>query len=140
MNRFAKLLLGIATLWPVVYVFGFMTSMFALAISGMGAPGSAGARSGMPSSFVWLFAVHGLTILGSLVLIAFYVVNVFRNERVVGDRKVLLAVVLFMGGMIAMPIYWYLYIWTEPTVASPTLAEPSAASSSDSASTDGISK
>jgi hypothetical protein len=40
-------------------------------------------------------------------------VNVFRNERVNNDKKVLWAVVLFMGGMIAMPIYWYLYIWRD---------------------------
>jgi hypothetical protein len=40
-------------------------------------------------------------------------VNVFRNDHVDKDKKVLWAVVLFMGNMIAMPIYWYLYIWRE---------------------------
>jgi hypothetical protein len=56
-------------------------------------------------------------------------VNVFRNDRVDKDKKVLWAVVLFMGNMIAMPIYWYLYIWREvPTAGSPA---PSALRSTD---------
>ena len=30
-------------------------------------------------------------------------------------------IVLFFGGVVAMPIYWYLYIWREgPRPASPT--------------------
>jgi hypothetical protein len=48
-------------------------------------------------------------------LTVFYMVNVFRNDRVDKDKKVLWAVVIFMGNMIAMPIYWYLYIWREET-------------------------
>jgi hypothetical protein len=40
-------------------------------------------------------------------------VNVFRNDQVEKDKKVLWAVVIFMGNMIAMPIYWYLYIWKD---------------------------
>jgi hypothetical protein len=55
-----------------------------------------------------------------MALMAFYIVNVFRNDRVDKDKKALWAVVLFMGNMIAMPIYWYLYIWREaPAVDSP---------------------
>jgi hypothetical protein len=46
-------------------------------------------------------------------LTVFYIVNVFRNERVVKDQKVLWAVVLFLGNVMAMPIYWYLYIWKD---------------------------
>lgn len=39
-----------------------------------------------------LFLIMGLTV--------FYMVNVFRNDRVEKDKKVLWAVVLFMGNMI----------------------------------------
>jgi hypothetical protein len=46
---------------------------------------------------------------------------VFRNDRVNKDMKVLWAVVLFMGSFIAMPIYWYLYIWRD--VPSPLINE-----------------
>ncbi len=46
-------------------------------------------------------------------LLVFYIYNLFKNENVKSDQKVLWALVLFMGNMMAMPIYWYLYIWRE---------------------------
>ena len=52
-----------------------------------------------------------------MALTIYYMVNVFRNDQVDKDKKVLWAVVLFMGNMIAMPIYWYLYIWKEPALS-----------------------
>ena len=39
-----------------------------------------------------------------MALTVFYMVNVFRNDRVDKDKKVLWAVVIFMGSIIAMPI------------------------------------
>lgn len=65
-----------------------------------------------------------------MALTVFYMVNVFRNDRVEKDKKVLWAVVIFMASVIAMPIYWYLYIWREsPVTGSP---EPSALGRGDS--------
>jgi hypothetical protein len=46
-------------------------------------------------------------------LLGIYIVNVFKNDRVSKDKKALWVVVLFLGNMIAMPVYWYLYIWEE---------------------------
>jgi cytosine/uracil/thiamine/allantoin permease len=64
--------------------------------------------------------------LAVIALMVFYIVNVFRNDRVDKDKKALWAVVLFMGNMIAMPIYWYLYIWREtPAPDSPLQPQPS---------------
>jgi hypothetical protein len=47
------------------------------------------------------------------ILLGIYVVNVFKNDHVSKDKKALWAVVLFLGNVIAMPVYWYLYIWKE---------------------------
>lgn len=44
-------------------------------------------------------------------LLAFYIVHVFRTGRVPADKKALWAVVLFLGNFLAMPVYWYLYMW-----------------------------
>ena len=49
-----------------------------------------------------------------IVLLFIYIRDVFKNDKVAQDKKALWAVVLFMGGVIAMPIYWYFYIWKEP--------------------------
>jgi len=48
------------------------------------------------------------------------------------DKKVLWAVVIFMGSMIAMPIYWYLYIWKQaPAGGLPSHASLGSADTSD---------
>ena len=65
-----------------------------------------------------------------LALTVFYIVNVFKNNRIENDKKVLWAIVLFMGNMIAMPIYWYIYIWKEPPVLSNRSPEQLAGGSS----------
>jgi hypothetical protein len=68
-----------------------------------------------------ILPLHVFTMLAGIALIVFYIVNVFRNDRVDKDKKALWAVVLFMGSMIAMPIYWYLYIWPEPPALDPSI-------------------
>ncbi len=110
MKKPVKILLGIATLWPFIYMILFFVFIFSsfLFFSRSGAQ-----RSGPPVFFLVIFPLHLLTMLWIMALTVFYMVNVFRNELVDKDKKVLWAVVLFMGNMIAMPIYWYVYIWKE---------------------------
>ena len=120
-----KILLGLATLWPFVYMILFFVFVFS---SFLFLSSSAGHEAGPPVSFMIIFPLHLLTMLWIMALTVFYIVNVFRNERVEKDKKVLWAVVLFMGNLIAMPIYWYLYIWKEPAVS---LAGPASLNSGD---------
>jgi hypothetical protein len=127
MKKPTKILVGIATLWPFIYMVLFMLFMFS-AVFFIGGPGSG--DTGVPLPFLLIFPLHLLTMLAIMALTVFYIVNVFRNERVDKDKKVLWAVVLFMGNMIAMPIYWYLYIWKEPAVTSAPLPLNSADTSS----------
>jgi hypothetical protein len=49
-----------------------------------------------------------------LVLLVIYVVYLFKTDRVAQDKKALWAAVLLLGGLIAMPVFWYLYIWKQP--------------------------
>jgi len=58
-----------------------------------------------------LKVLHTLCILWIWVLLAFYLVFLFRSAAVSGDKKVLWAVVLFLASVLAMPVFWYLYIW-----------------------------
>jgi hypothetical protein len=104
-----KLLLGLVTIWPFAYLILFFITIFSLVIFSRGAETS----GGPPPLIALIFPLHLLTMLVIMALTVFYMVNVFRNERVVKDQKVLWAVVLFLGNVLAMPIYWYLYIWKE---------------------------
>ena len=119
MQKPTKVLLGVATLWPIVYVFLFMAFFFSAIFFG---PGPAPSGSGTQPLMVLFVGVHLLTMVLILALTVFYIVDIFRNQRVDKDKKALWAVVIFMGNAIAMPIYWYLYIWKEANVASPPSA------------------
>jgi hypothetical protein len=80
-------------------------------------PQQGGEGSGPPMFFLIIFPLHLLTMLWIMALTVIYIVNVFKNDRVDKDKKALWAVVIFLGNMIAMPVYWYLYIWREPSLA-----------------------
>src|SRR6185503_20715836 len=126
MKKSTKILLAVATLWPFVYMILFFVFVFS---SILFMPSQAGEQSGPPFFFVVFIALHLLTMLWILALTVFYMVNVFRNDRVDKDKKVLWAVVIFMGSIIAMPIYWFLYIWKE--VPAGSLPSPQSLRSAD---------
>src|SRR3989442_571149 len=108
MKTSSKILLAAATIWPLFYMLLFMgvfMSAFFLTSNGPG------------NLWAIIIPLHLLTMLLIMGLTVFYIVNVFRNDRVNKDMKVLWAVVLFMGSMIATPIYWYLYIWRDAAEA-----------------------
>ena len=119
MSKTAKLLLGLATFWPAAYMILFFVFIFSAILFG----GGAVEGSGPPTAFVLIFALHLFTMLVITGLTIFYIVNVFKNARVDKDKKALWAVVLFLGNIVAMPIYWYLYIW-KPVPEVPMFSTP----------------
>lgn len=120
MKKSTKVWLGIATIWPVVYMFLFMASIFSLVIfSGLrdggppiGGPNPPGSIL-FPIGFMGLMAVHMLTILGTLALTVFYIIRVFKTERLDQNMKIMWMLLLFFVGMIAQPVFWYLYVWRD---------------------------
>lgn len=108
-SKSKKVVLGIVTLWPIVYMVFFMASIFFLIAS---TPSNAPSNQMSPILRL-IIPLHILTILLSFFLLFIYIRNLFHNERVPQDKKALWAVVLFLGNMFAMPVYWYLYIWKE---------------------------
>ncbi|HEY0323868.1 MAG TPA: hypothetical protein VGC66_23165 [Pyrinomonadaceae bacterium] len=128
MKKSNKVLLGIGTFWPFVYIPIFMLTIFSTFIfSGGGQPNDA-----FPLMFLVIMPLHMLTIFGSLALTIFYVVNIFRNPRVEKDKQVLWVALLLLAGMMAAPVYWYLYIWREEPQASQ--APPKALNNAEAAS------
>lgn len=115
MKKPIKIILGIATLWPILYMAIFFVFIFSQVF--LFSMKEAPSLSGPPTGFFIIFGLHFLTMLWIFALLIIYILNVFKNERVAKDKKALWAVVLFLGHMVAMPIYWYLYIWREPKEA-----------------------
>ncbi len=76
-----------------------------------------------PSPFVAGFAVifilHVLTMIDMVGMLIYYVLLAMKNQILSQDMRLVWALLIFVGNIIAMPIYWYLYIWKEqaPTKA-----------------------
>jgi len=120
MKKSTKVWLGIATIWPVVYIFVFIAAIvlfFALVASEGGSPGSdPGGPASMllPFGFVGLMAVHMLTILDMLAMKVFYIVRVFKTEQLDQNMRIMWTLLLVFATIFAEPVFWYLYIWRDP--------------------------
>jgi hypothetical protein len=104
------ILIGVFTAWPFVYMFVFIAFM----IGSFARVTSTTEQEGAFKSFQVLMAAHLGTMLIMMALLTFYIVHVFKNPAIAGDKRTLWAVVLFFGNVIAMPVYWFLYVWREP--------------------------
>jgi hypothetical protein len=61
-----------------------------------------------------LIVVHTLMIFFMVGLLVVYFFHVLRNEHLENTMKMLWLIVLFMFNWMAMPVYFYLYVWCDP--------------------------
>jgi hypothetical protein len=111
LSKNKKILVGLLTLWPILYMFIFMALMVSTMAIAMRTH-----QQEPPKIFFIMFALHFFTIIYMFCLIGFYVYYIFKTDRVAKDKKALWAVVIFLGNMFAMPVFWFWYIWKEPKI------------------------
>ena len=63
------------------------------------------------SQFDLIFRIQLVAILVSWGVVASYLVYLFKTNYVPSEKKALWAVVIFLGNVFAMPVFWYLYVW-----------------------------
>ena len=115
LKRSTKILLGVATIWPLIYIFIFMAVIFGMMAFSFGGPPpdpSFGPIFGI--GFMAFFVVHFLTIMLGFGMTIFYIIHAIKNENLQSDWKAIWAVLFFIAGMFAEPVYWYLQIWKAP--------------------------
>jgi hypothetical protein len=129
MKKSTKIWLGIATIWPVVYIFLFIAVIFSIFIIAGLNPGPHPPVDNSPASilfpigFMGFFVLHMLTIMGTLALTVFYIIRVFKTEQLDQNMKIMWMLLLFFMGMLAQPVFWYLYIWRDAPDLSPNLSK-----------------
>lgn len=129
MKKTGKVLLLLAGLWPFISMIIFFVVMSST-VSSMPLHGRPDVRA-FEDMFRYIIPLQVLTMLDVLGLTIFYMINVFRNDRVAKDKKALVAkdkkalwaVVLFLGNTFAFPFYWYFYIWPEKDGSIDALSE-----------------
>lgn len=108
LSRPVALIVAALTLAPWAYVVFFLVfamSQFTPAASPPGQPDQ------FEEQFATIFRLHLFVMVLMVGLIAFYIVHLFRTDRIPADKKALWAVVLFFAHLMAMPFYWYFYMW-----------------------------
>ncbi len=99
-------LVGALTLLPLVYLLFFFAVAGMATVQGDGDPDNVDYL--IP--FGVLVALHIGTMVLIIALTIVYIRDAYRNPRIDENKRTFWAVVLFMGNMIAMPIYWWLYM------------------------------
>jgi len=106
MNKPLALFWGVLTLSPFIFMFYFMSVFMA------DMPMTPGDFAENKATFDRFFRM-GMVFNGSVfLLVASYIVYLFRTEHVPKGKKALWAVALFMGHVISMPIFWFIYVWS----------------------------
>ena len=110
LTRGRKIALGIATAWTPTYMVLFL-GFFILTFLGAatGARGGAPAK-GIPTSFLIMFPFHIFTMLVGIGLLVVYVLHALQNEKLDQNTRLLWAVLISVGSLVAMPIYFYMYV------------------------------
>jgi hypothetical protein len=112
LGKGAKVLLGLATAWPLVWMLIFLSAGLYQVFSETSLwPPTL--PSGTPRWMLYVIAVHSLTCVLNLAILATYMIHLFKSDRVSQDKKVFWAVVLLAGNVIAMPVFFYLYVWKD---------------------------
>jgi hypothetical protein len=73
-----------------------------------------GSTEPLPYRGIVIGGLFFATFLVTAALLVIYSVHLARTGQMDADKKVFWAVVLVSGSVIAMPIYWYYYLWLEP--------------------------
>jgi hypothetical protein len=75
-----------------------------------------GAERIFPVGFILVFVMHFLTMLLMFVLMPLYIVLALKDDRHDQTTRIIWIVLFATMGMLANPVYWYLYIWRKPKV------------------------
>lgn len=118
LNKPVKILLGLATAWNALYPLLFFAVWLIMVLGMFLSAGFSSSTAGEPSPvfilpFFAIFPLHCLTILLHFVLATFYLIHVIKNTTASETVRIILGVGIFFMGFIAMPIYYYLYIWRD---------------------------
>jgi hypothetical protein len=103
MRELLRWAFGVLTVWPGLY---FVAFIFTIAVSF-----SENDQAERRLTEVTL-PFHIAAMAALLVLIPAYVTHAYRNSRLDSERRTQWIIMLLAGSIVAMPVYWWLYIRT----------------------------
>lgn len=125
-----KRIIGVATLWMLLYPLVFIVLWFAMFASMFATINS---RGEPPVAFFAIFVctmpIHFFSAFLSLALMGFYWAHIIKNTTTADVWRIIFGVGIYVFGYFAMPLYFYFFVWREetPTWARPTPPQQSIA-------------
>ena len=123
-SKSVKWIIGIATAWSVLNPIVFIALVFVLPWDLIVHDASVFMNSTLVKIALGLL---GLTIVNQLALMVFYLIHVVKNSAAEESVRIVLGLGFFFMTVVAMPVYYYLYVWREtpPEWAAGETVEPS---------------
>lgn len=116
MSKSAKIILGVLSFLPFVFLLGYFVWFIGLFIHMMGAAGSGNAYPReMPDYFsgnmIWMIILMALMGIFTFGLLIYYIIHVVNNKAIDSNERLVWILVFIFANMIGYPIYWYMRIW-----------------------------
>ena len=105
MSRTQKVYIGIATVFPLLYLIVVLLTPLRMVFTTDPASPEA------PDWFLYFTAFHFFMYLYTVLLLAFYIIHLFGNSSISREVKLIWTLALLIGSVLTMPIYWYLHVW-----------------------------
>jgi len=79
----------------------------------------------LPAGFAIFMIAHMGTIFLTMALMPLYIIFAVKNEHLDQTMRIVWVVLACTFGMLANPVYWYLYVWRSPVKPFPALENSS---------------
>ncbi len=99
MKKILKICLLILTVWPIIYLGLFARIIFERML-----------QEGL-NNYLYLFHTGTMLILFGLLI--FYLVDLYRNEKIDGNQKMLWLLGFILLSAFLMIVYWVKFIWQD---------------------------
>lgn len=96
--KFLKIVLLLLTLVPAVYAIYFISTL---------------GDDFVGDEFDRLIVVHQYMMYLAWALMVLYIYFVFKLKNIKESRRALWAVTLFLGSLLAMPVFWFVHVWPD---------------------------
>ncbi len=117
LSKPVKILIGLLTIWPPIWMVMFVISLIGNGVIAVVEQPGREFLDGL--RFFAIMIPHMLTVFLMSGLMIFYIVHVIMTTRIAENKtKALWAALLYLFNMLAMIVYWFMYIWPEPKVAA----------------------
>lgn len=73
----------------------------------------------LPIGFVAMFGIHMISVLLMLALLPIYIVLAVKREQFDQTTRIVWIILICLMGVYVMPVYWYLYVWRNPSARPP---------------------